>query len=349
MTAPHLPDRPLFDPPLVAFGAFALLAYAVGALFVVPALTDASSPHVLAQALAVDLVVLVPAAWWALVVRRGRAGGWTVTPLVALSLGGAWLVLPTAHHDVLAAAGWAVPVLEVAVLLTLLVRSRRAVRAYRSDASPDLLDRLRAATAAALGPGVAAEAFAYEAALFRYALGPAPRPSGPGLFGGRRASGYGVVLGALLLAAAVELVAVHFLIRDWGTAWVVGHAALAAYTALWLVGDFRALGARPHRLDAADLHVRCGLRWSADVPLGQIREVYAVPTAPPKEAGYLAAVPLDRVTHVVETAAPVAVRGPYGLRREATRIGFCVDEPDRFAKCLRALVGDHRESRRNAR
>ena len=326
-----------FDRRIAAFGVLAGLVYAAAVLVIVPALPEAPDPGLLARALAVDLVVLVPAAWWLLAVRPGRMPGWSLMPMLALSLGGAWLVFPDAHHDALAFAHWLLPLAEGLVLLVLLARSGPAVRAYRRASDLDVLNRLRVASAAALGPGLAAEALAYEAALLRYALLGARAPEGRATFSSRRASGYGPVLATILLAALVELVGVHFLIRSWGEGWALAHAFLSAYTVLWLAGDFRALGSRPHRLTPGGLLIRCGLRWSADVPLGQIREVYAVPTAPPRAPGYLAAVPLDRVTHVVETAEPVALRGPYGLRREATRIGFCVDEPERFAERLHAL------------
>ena len=321
--------------PLVAFAAFASAAYLIGALVVVPALASVARPDVLAAALAVDLAVLVPLAWAGAV--RARGGSWaTLLPVVALSGAGAWLVLPAAHRGVLAPLAVAVPALEVGALVLVAVA---LVRAVRGGASGDASDRIRAAAARALGDGAAARAAAYEVAVIRYAVGPGSRPEAGG-FGYRRSSGYGAVAAGLAVAAALELVGGHVLVRHlWGDAAALVHLALSAYAVLWLVGDWRALGARPIRLDGGVLRVRCGVRWSVDVPVSEIETVYHVRRALPADRPTLDASVLKRPRFALDLLRPVVADGPYGLRRTVTRVALAVDEPERFLAALSEAMG----------
>ncbi|WP_412060830.1 hypothetical protein [Rubrivirga sp. IMCC45206] len=325
------PTRPLA--PVGVFAGLASAAYLVGALVIVPALARVAQPDVLAAALAVDLVVLVPLAYAALVARvSGR--WWTLAPVVALSLGATWLVLPDAHRGVLDVALLALPVLEVGAGLAVVWAFARAVR---SGASGDPYERLRAAAARVL-PNAAGRALAYELAVGRYALGPLAAPPA-GAFPGRRASGYGTVLAGIAVAAAMELVGGHVLVRHlWGDGAALVHLALSGYAIVWLVGDWRALGARPTTLDGDTLHVRCGLRWTAAVPVAAIEAVYHVRRPLPADR------PTVRATagtpqFALDLRKPVVAEGPYGLRRTVTRVALSVDDPDRFVAALAVAMG----------
>ncbi|MEL6615128.1 MAG: hypothetical protein AAFQ43_05290, partial [Bacteroidota bacterium] len=155
-------------------------------------------------------------------------------------------------------------------------------------------------------------------------------------FGYRQRSGYPAVFAGFLIAAAVELALGHFLLLRYvgpTAAWI--HLALSVYGTLWLVADLRAMHARPIRLDARGLLVRCGLRWTADVPLAQIAEVRRLEKGSYKGTdGFLDLTPLGSARYAVVLREPMRVRGPLGITREASRIGLDVDDRERFEAAI---------------
>ncbi len=323
--------------PVLAFAAFAATAYLVGVLVVVPALATAPQAETLALALVTDLVVLVPVAYAVLLVRAHGWRGRTLVPAIALSVLGAWLVLPPAHRGALGAVPILLPVLEVGSVVAVVAA---LARAFRRDAEGDAYEKLLAATTRVLGEHAGSRAIAYEMAVFRYALGRAAAPAwGAGVFSYRRSSGYGAVLAGVGLAAVAELVGGHLLIRHlWGGTAALVHLLVSGYAILWLLGDWRSLGARPIRLADGVLHVRCGLRWSVDVPIDDVAAVYHVRRALPTDAPLLDASPLRRPQFLLDLSRSVVASGPYGLQREVTRVALGVDEPDRFLREIEAAM-----------
>lgn len=331
MTA--LLSRPTW--PLLAFGAFATSVYLASAVWIVPALATVRHPEALAAALVADLVVLVPLAF-ALAVRA-RGGRMIATaPVVALSVAAAYALLPEAHRGVLDAALVLVPVIEVVAVGAVVVAF---VRLARRRAEGDVYDRLVAAAERTVGKGAAARAIAYELATFRYALGRhVPPPEGAYSF--RQSSGYGALLAGVGVAAALELVGGHILVSHlWGAGAALVHLALSGYAIVWLVGDWRALGARVTTLEGDTLRVRCGLRWSVDIPVGAIETVYHVRRALPTDRPTAVAAP-GEPRFAIDLSRPVTATGLYGLRREVTRVAIGADDPDRLlADLADAMAG----------
>ena len=317
--------------PVLAFAAIASAAYLVAGLVVVPSLGAVSRPEILASALVVDLVVLVPLAYVVLLVRRRGWPAGTLGAVVALSGVGAWLVLPATHRGLVSVA---VPVVEGALVTAVVIAMVRAMRGGTGDSYA----RLGVATTHVLGEGRVSRMLASELAVFRYALGPLAVPEA-GAFAYRRSSGYRAFLAGLGVAAVVELVGGHLLVQHlWGPAAAGLHLALSGYAILWLVADWRALGARPHRLGDGVLRVRCGLRWSADVPLADIEAVYRVRGPLPTDAPTLDASVLKNANLLLDLRRPVVAEGPYGLRREVTRVAFGCDDPEAVLDALASAM-----------
>ena len=327
----------------IALPAFALAASGVyGAAFLAAARLDAvPHPAALAGAIGVDVVVLVPALFYALVLRGRHRPALALAPVVLLSLAGAYGVMSDAHEGVLGPFRPAVVLVEAAALTWVALRLRAVVRAARASGETDLLSRLREGSAEAFGAGALAEAAAAEVAVPLYALGAGRQRPDAGTFGYRARSGYAAVFGAIVLAGGVELALGHLLLLRYagGTAAAV-HLALSAYGALWLVADLRAMHARPIQLGARGLRLRCGLRWTADVPLAQISEVRRLERGSyAGTEGFVDLTPLARARYAVVLREPVRVRGPLGITREATRLGLDVDDRERFEAQIAALVG----------
>ncbi|MEM6326066.1 MAG: hypothetical protein AAF791_03015 [Bacteroidota bacterium] len=321
--------------------AVATIGVYAAALAVAARLSAAPDPTLLAAALAADVVVLVPLLYYGLVVWGRGASPITLAPVVALSLVGAYAVLPEAHEGVLGWFGIGVVLVEAAALTWVGLRARIVVRAYRRSTEADLLAKVRGALAAAVGPGLVTEALATEAVVPLYALGRGREPRDEDAFGYRARSGYVATCSAIGLVALVELGLGHFLLlRYVGETAALTHLALSLYGGLWLIADLRAMRARPIRLSADRLLIRCGLRWTAEVPVSQIVEVRRLTKGSYSgTAGFCDLTPLGEARYAVVLTEPVTARGPFGITRSATRLGLDVDDRERFEAQLAAIVG----------
>ena len=335
MTLRHATLRPPTSP---LWFAAPLVGIYVAALVLVEALPQLRAPGAIAAGLTADLVVLVPAVYYAVLIR-GR--GWpsiTLAPVVLLSFGAARLIVPAEHHGLLSLIGVALPAVEVGLVMFVGVKAWRVLRANGAAraAGGDFYDRVRQTLRGAFDAPAVVGAFAYEASLAHYAFAVRREAPSEHAFTYHRRAGYGAILGALLMAAALELVGVHILLRSWSAtaAWV--HIGLSLYGIVWLVGDYRAMRRRPHELSDTGLRVRYGIRWDLGVDWDQVTRVHRTRHPAPGD-DYLDTVPVGRPRYVVELDAPVEATGPYGVGREVQRIGLVVDEPDAFEARLGSL------------
>lgn len=143
---------------------------------------------------------------------------------------------------------------------------------------------------------------------------------------------------------AVETAALHLLLRIWHPwiAWTL--TALSLWTVVWLIGDYRAIGARPLVLGPESLLVRLGRRFQARVPLREIAKAEAPSwrDVPPKGApGYLKLSGPGSPNVLLTFARPVELRGPAGIRKSFTRVGLRLDQPADF---LQRLAPDPEEA-----
>jgi len=315
-----------------------LLALYAAAFLIVEGLPRLEAPGAVAVGLTLDLVVLAPALYYAVLVR-GR--GWpaiTLAPVLLLSFGAASLLLPAEYHAALDVIGYALPAIEIALVGYVGYKAWRVVRANREArvAGGDFYDRVRATLRDAFDAPAVVGALAYEVSLFHYAFALRGTGAPEHAFAYHRRSGYGAVLAAILMAATLELVAVHFLLRSWSETAAVVHVVVSLYGVVWLVGDYRAMRRRPHELRDTGLRVRYGLRWDVEAAWEEVSVVRRT-RRPAPGGGYLSTVPVGSPRYVVELRAPVVATGPYGLPRGVDRIGLTVDEPERFERRLRSL------------
>lgn len=318
---------------LFLFAGLATTVYLAAAFAIVPALSSTSRPDLLAAALIVDLVVLIPVAFGALVIRTRGLSWWTLAPVVGISVAGAWLVIPSPYRGVLEAAAVAVPILEVGLMVAVVVGLIRRA----GGGEGDVYDRLWASAERVL-PNAAGRALAYELAVFRYALGRVEAESRGETFPSRRSSGYGALLAGVGVAGALELVGGHFLVSHlWGGTAAVVHGLVSGYALVWLVGDWRALGARVTVLEGGTLRVRCGLRWSVDIDVEDIQTIYHVRRTLPDDRPSITATP-GPPRFALDLARPVEAVGPYGFRKTITRVALGADDPDRFLEAISAAM-----------
>lgn len=344
MPATHAPS-----PPWPRLAAFALVAAAIvgtGAL-VSARLSALPSPNALALGVSLDLVLVLPLAYYVLL---ARGAGWPPMLAFPLGLGGlalAAFLLPEAHPGAVPLLLRALPVAEVAIATLVLIRAARTLLSVRDDTRgadvADLPRHLRAAFGKLLPLRYAGDAVASEAAVFYYATA-GWRRAAPGALAFGYAKDTAALYGAFALALAAETVALHVLLHLFvgpALAWVM--TALSVYSLVWLLADARAVQHRPITFGADTsaplLHLRSGLRWEADMPLAGA-QLFRLPRkgALPKEGGALDITLLRRATHLVEVPEPVELLGPVGIRRKARRILFAVDEPEAFEAAFREVM-----------
>lgn len=327
-----------------ALPTFAVLAAAVVAAGIV-ALDRSSGAAVVTTAVTIDLVVIIPALHYLLLVRGRGLPAITILPVVFLSLAVGAIILPSddrALYDLL--VRFVIP-LEMGAAAYVLYRLRLGWLASRSVGTDDILERYRAGARAALpttvpSVGRAADAVAFEAAVAWFAtrswLSRPQAPAGATAFTGHRMSGYGGVVLGLLMVVAVEVMAVHLLVASWSTsaAWVL--TALSVYGAVWLVGDLRAVRLRPSWVDRDRICMRVGLRWTVTVPIARVRRARKLAAGEAAGDALRVALPNSRRV-LLELDAPVTALGVYGIRRTATAIELGVDDPDGFLRRIASV------------
>jgi hypothetical protein len=317
---------------LLSFALLVTAVYATEILTVRLAIPRSSSPGLLAAAVAFDLVVVVPGAYWFMRLR-GRRPAARVMPVFLLSLMGAAAVLPATYRGMVPLVRLVAAPAELVLMGMIVLRARQAFRSAPA-AGADAAERIREAAIAALPYRAAAEIIAYELSLMYYALlGWRARPSvDGGTFGYHVKSGYGGIVFALAAATVVEGSAVHLLVHGSSAlaAWIL--SGISAYGLLWLLGDYQAVRLRPMVAGDDALRLRVGLRWSATVPWSVIAALKDAGRAPlPKRApGWLRMTVIGQPKLVLELRRPVEARGPYGITRRVERIGLTVDDAVRF-------------------
>lgn len=333
--AAERPSRPAL-PKL--FAALVLLVYGIE-LVAVRGSRGASS-DVIALAATIDLTIFVPSLYWLLVVRPSGASPWRVVAALAASLLGARLVLPPAQREYLHLARYLVLPAELALTWWVALRVRQFARGVSTaDAALDVPERVRAALLHAMPYRATAEIFATELSLFWYALFSWRRrphvPAGTRAFTGHRRSGTTAVIAALIAATVVEAIPMHFLLRAWSArlAWTL--TALGALSLVWLLGLLRSVQLRPTLLAADSLVVRCGLRWTVEIPLDAIAAVDAArATLPRNSPGLLRATIAAQPDLLLTLNRPLRARGLYGTWRDVTRVALAVDDRAALAAAL---------------
>lgn len=335
--------RAVHVPNTAWFAGCAALVYAA-AIAIVRSTAFAARPGVLAGGVAADLLVTVPALFWLLVIRPGHASWRSMLAVLALSVLGARLVLPTPYRGDVGLARFATAPIELALLGWAAVQVRRSLRRARAaGGGADIVETLERSLRAALGDRAPARVVAAEAATLYFGLGgghgASYRPDEAETFS--HADGQSVaLLWGISIAVAVETGVLHLVLHRShpALAWIA--TALSAYSVLWLVGHHRAGSRRRSVLEPEALVLRVGLRLSARVPLDRIAGVERATwrTRPGRSRTWLDAARPQPANVLVRLRAPTAVSAALGMRRTVTGIALRVDEPERFMRALNAAI-----------
>lgn len=326
--------------PHAAIGLFALAVAAIYSveLYLSHRLARFDDARLVAIAITVDLVVVVPLAFYLLVARRR---GWppvVLVPLVVASLFAAAFVLPKDQQQPLRAAEYAIAPLELALFGWLTWKVARSVKASRNDPFADPIERIRRAAFDLTHSERAAGIVATEAASLYYGLlswrAKPHAPEGATAFFHHERNGHGAKVFAFLLVMAAETFGFHLLLARWSplAAWIATAGSL--YTALWLCADWRATKLRPILSTEDTILVRVGLRFTLEIPRTAIVAISRQKPAFGKEAVSLAF--LGSPSRWLLLDETYRARGPYGFERRVRALGIEPDDPAAFERAFGA-------------
>ncbi len=153
-----------------------------------------------------------------------------------------------------------------------------------------------------------------------------------------RRSGWGSIVAGIILMIVCESIAVHLFLQQWNVvvAWTV--TALEIYGIIWLIGDYHAIRLRPITIEDGVLHVRQGLRFSADVPLTNIAAAQRVSGEWKRRKDTHNLAILDDPQLLIRLREPQIATGLMGIEREIIAIALLPDELERFEAALGLLV-----------
>lgn len=327
---------------LVVGFAVAVVALLTVEIVAAAHLEAAGKPTLMGAAITVDLILGLPALAWWLVLRRTRVGLVAIVPVVLVAVVLADVLVPAPHDTAVVVLQRMLPAVEVAVVAYAVWHLRAVIAVYRQlrPAAVYGYDAVESAARQTLGGGRVLSVALTELAMLGLAILGWRRhydaPAGATSYSVYRQSGYTGMLVLLCGTAAIEIVAVHLLVRRWSdlVAWTL--TALSIYGVLWLLGDYHAVRLQPHVVDDRYLHVRTGLRWRVDVPLDAVRDVRRWRT---DDDEITSVALLGDPNVVVELDCSVIVEGMFGIRRQARALGLTVDDPDAFVADLWGRTG----------
>lgn len=318
------------------FAAVVVGVYATS-LAVVGQLQHLERASVVAIGLTLDLVVIVPFAYYLLVVRRRNVPAITLAPVFVLSAVAASRILPDQQQGTLEVFEVLAVPLELTLIGWIAWRGTKALRRARGDKSADPLEQFHRAAFELTRNDRVASILATELAIPFYALGAwraqPHAPMGTVAFSHHRRSGHAGIVLVFLLVLSIEGAAVHLLLLQWSAlaAWIFTIGT--AYGALWLIADYRATVLRPILVDDNGITLRAGIRCTLQIPHERIAEVGH--RSLPKGKDIVNLTLLGKPDVWLTLSEPMLALGPYGLRRCVRAVGIQPDMAEYFRQALR--------------
>jgi hypothetical protein len=302
-----------------------------------------TSPRVLSTAVALDVLLIIPVAYWALVVRRRLGHARTLIPIVALCILAASAIVPARHAGVLAWARYLITPVEVGLLAYIVYKVRAMLASGCASRAGDPVEAASAALQDALGSLFAARLIASEFAVSYYALaswGRRPHvPEGASGFAPARAA---TVIAVLVPIVALETMGMHMLISRWSVlaAWIL--TALSAYTMLWVFADYRAMAMRPTLVTRDEIVIRVGLRCSLRAPLTLVEHAQSTSWRDRGRSlpGHLNMASPDSPNILVAFREPITAQRIFGVTTTIKSVGLRVQDADGMLRALRAHMAN---------
>lgn len=318
------------------YAAFVLLAITINVIdgAITRSIADPGKRMLVAGAATLDLVVVVAAIYYWLLVRPGIRGRGSLIAILLLGGLRATFLFPGARAAMALAGG----LCEAGLIAFVVVQVRRRARRGPGERDGDPVDAMRTALEPIFPvPGVArmlaAELSVLYYALFSWRAKPHV-PVEAQAFSIHKKGGSADLFYAVALASVMEIVPMHLLVRHWNAtmAWILTGVSL--YGMAWLIGLARSIVLRPVLVTADTVDVRFGLIFRARVPRDHIAAVRRIG---PGEAASATIVPRRSEPNVcLELSQPIEAEGPFGIRRAVRLLAIAADDEIGFRRALTA-------------
>ena len=323
----------IFGAPLALFGVLILLMKS-------PLLSANSN---LDLAITIDLVLTVPIVYY-LLIRKESIPSTSVVPVVIAGVLIGSYFLPEDNMFYLNLfKTWGLPVIEVSVLVFIIIKIRNAVGRYKKLKAndPDFFTILKA-TCYEILPKAVVVPFASEIAIIYYGLIDWKAGSfGENDFTYHKKTGTTGLLSAAILIIGIETYVLHHLLAEWNMAVAWTLTILSVYTALQLLGFAKSLLKRPVSITADRMHLRYGILNEADIALTNIETVEISGRTIKQDSVTRKLSPLGELEDhnvILHLHKPVALTGIYGIKKQAEKIAFHIDDPIAFKSKVDMLL-----------
>ena len=315
---------------------FALAALTVNLVdnAVLRSIADPRKRLIVAAGATLDIVLIVTAIYYWLLVRPGIRGRASVLPIALLGVLRATLLFPDARVLTAAIAG----LCEAGLIAFVMVHVRSRARRHANRLS-DPADALRASLESLLAPHVA-RFVAAELSIFYYALfswrSKPHVPEDARAFTLHEKTGHADLFYAVAALSVFEIFPVHLLLHHWrpALAWIA--TGLSLYGMIWLIGLARSFRLRPGLIGPDYLDVRYGLLFRLRIPRENLA---AVRRAEAGDAASATVVPRRSEPPLcIDLIQPMEAESLFGLRRRVQRIGLALDDAAGFRSALAALL-----------
>ncbi|SOE23802.1 hypothetical protein SAMN06298216_4184 [Spirosomataceae bacterium TFI 002] len=282
-----------------------------------------------------DLVLTVPLVYF-LLIRKTDIPKTTVVPVMILGLVVGTYFLPKESQTYLTLfKTWALPIIEVSVFTFVIIKVRKALKAYKSikDETPDFFNALKN-TCAEILPKKLILPFATEVAVFYYGfINWRTRPLASNEFSYHKNSGSPALFYAFILIIGIETVGLHFLLGHWNiiVAWIL--TGLSAYTAIQVFGFAKSLSQRPISINPSSLILKYGIMNEVKIAFSDINQIEFSSRTLEKDPLTKTLSPLGELeSHntIIHLKNENELVGLYGMKKKFRIIGLYVDEPTRF-------------------
>lgn len=311
--------------------------------FVVNSEAFAQRPSLLALASTIDMVLIIPVAYF-LLIRKTKIPNITVTPVLILSVLAARQLIPAEHQQAIRFIEMLLPLIELFIIGFIVYNGRKVFRAYAAEKKKGVIkgfvEVVNEATQMAYGKSAFSNALATEISVFHYALlgwGPQIEAPKANRFTYHKDNGYYALLGVILFALVVETAVFHLLLMQWSNvaAWIL--SGLSIYSLFFVLGDLNAIRKRPIYLKDGRLHIRIGLRWRVAIPVSEIESI-ELRTPDKEKESFANFILAGEANTVINFKSEIKAQGLYGLKKRFTRLGLYLDQKQEFYKLLSPQV-----------
>lgn len=311
--------------PIMVLATASLLA-----MFVLPRVEG--EVGVFSAALTLDFTLVVPALVYIFVIRTGRLPLITLVPVFVAGYAMANLTIPHQHQEALDMIRFLIIPAEAALVTYLVVAARRSLKSI--SATSDFVTQFRTVAYDVLKNRIPADIFTTELSIVHHAFRKSRKEDDEGFTVHRRV-GYVAIVVALIIAIAVETLAVHFFVARWSVAlaWVL--TGISIYSIIWLLGDCRAIMSRLTHFSGDRLLFRFGLRWEADIQLSNINAVEIITSG--RYLPFILALSGNPNIQVLFRDS-VEFIGLYGIRKKVTSLALRLDDPIAFRNELQKKI-----------